>query len=215
MAERRQFGVVEQVVSTQPPFPEQGSHEGGYQSTYVYKHVEYLEAGVALPFGYSQCLFALLCRFGLMVVVHLTNDSLQIAFEETVAKSNEEEGQTGERQEPPLIVGSGKYGDSQHHITRGHDNQTGHYGTLVVLRAVGNDTTHQTEDVYAGIEEGIDDTARLIGQAELGTEEEHEHRVHDIISEAFAHIAQGCLKQSFRMVFKHSIYILVFVISKR
>ena len=45
-------------------------------------------------------LWALLCSFGLEVVVHLTYDCLEVALEETVTEGDEEECETCEREKP-------------------------------------------------------------------------------------------------------------------
>ena len=107
MAEFGQLCVIDHIVCLEPPLTQQGSYEGGNQSTYVDEDIENLEAGVALALGDTQCLRTLLGRFGLEVVVHLTDNSLQISLEETITKGDEEEGQTGERQQPHLVVGRG------------------------------------------------------------------------------------------------------------
>ena len=107
MAEFGQLCVIDHIVCLEPPLAQQRSYEGSNQTTHVDEDIENLEARVALALGDTQCLRTLLGRFGLEVVVHLTDNSLQISLEETITKGDEEEGQTGERQQPHLVVSRG------------------------------------------------------------------------------------------------------------
>ena len=66
-----------------------------------------------------------------------------------------------------------------------------------------NDTADQAEHVDAAIENGIDDPRLVVGQAELGAEEERKDRIHDVVAKAFTHVAERRGQQSFRMVFEH------------
>ena len=87
MAERGEVGVVEHVVCLEPPLAEQRCHKRSYESADVDEDVEDLEARVAAAFRLAQGVLALESRLSLEVVVHLTDDSLQVALEQAVAEA--------------------------------------------------------------------------------------------------------------------------------
>ena len=151
VAQGRQLGIVGHPVHTQPPLAKQRSHKRGNEATHVDKHIEYLESAVAFALGLFQGFGALLGSFGLEIVVELADDSLQVALEQTVTEGNEEERETGKREQPRYISAGGQNRNRQQHIASSHDNQTGLDGTFVVLRTVGNDTAHQCQQIDTGI----------------------------------------------------------------
>ncbi len=211
VAEAWQVSVVGEVVHIEPPRAEQRRNERSGQRTHVDEDVEYLEARVALALCPLQAVGALACGVALKVVVHLSDDGLQVALEEAVAAGDEHQGEDGEREQGGGVLGCGEHGDGQAHIAQGHDQEATHDGALVVLCAVGDDAAHEAHDIDGGQEQGGDEAARLVGQAKLGAEEECQHGVHDVIAEALAHVAEGCEKQSFGMVLEHRF--MVFVVS--
>ena len=109
MAEGRKLRVVHKIVGVQPPLTQKWSDERGDETTDIYEHIKNLEAGITLRLGLGKCLGAFLCRFCLKVVVHLSDDSLKVTFEETVAKRNEKQRKAGQRKKPGYVAGSGKH----------------------------------------------------------------------------------------------------------
>lgn len=209
VAEAWQVGVVGQLVHVEPPRAQQWRDERRCQGTHIDEHIEDLESSVALSLCPLQALCALTGGVALKVVVHLSDDGLQVALEQTVAHRDEDEGEDGEREQGGVVLGSGEDGHRQAHITQRHDQETAHDGALVVLGAVGDDTAHEAHYIDCGEEEGGNQAAGLVGQSEFGTEEECQHGVHDVIAEALAHVAEGCKEQSFGMVFEHRLLDLV------
>ena len=191
VAERRELGVVTQIVDVEPPAAQHRCDERGNQSADIDEDVEDLEARIALR-GIAR------------IVVKLTDDRLEIALEKAVAESNEEKGATRQRQQPGRILRRGQNRDGEHAVTERHDDQTADDRPLVILRAVGDQAADQTEHIDTGVEERVDQRAFLFAQTELRAEEEHQHRIHNVIAEALAHVAQGSGNQPFGMVFEHS-----------
>ena len=100
MAQTREVGIVNQVLGLQIPVTDDGSHKRGDHTTNVDEHVEDLEAAVALFLGSSQCLRAFLGCFGLEVVIQLTHNGLQVAFEETITTGDEQQGDYSKDERP-------------------------------------------------------------------------------------------------------------------
>ena len=90
---------------------------------------------------------------GLEIVVHLSDDRLKIALEQTVAERDQEESEAGQRQQPRLVLRCREDRNGENHIAQRHNDETFLDGSLVVLRAVGDDTSHKAENVYSSIEE--------------------------------------------------------------
>ena len=186
-----EWRVVGHAVGVEPPTAEHGSHEGGEDAADVDEYVEYLEAGVALR-----------AVFG--IVVELTDDGLEVALEETVAEGDEEERDAGYCEEPGGVALGGENGYGKNHVAKGHDEEARDDSTLVVAGLVGNVSAHEAENVDAGIEEWVDECARLFIEAELGAKEQDENGVHDVVAESFAHVAQGRRYQALGMVLEHN-----------
>ena len=70
--------------------------------------------------------------------------------------------------------------------------------------------TDEAEHIDTSVEAGVDDSGCLLFKAEFRAEEEHEHSVHDIISEALAHVAQSRGDQPLGLVLKHRFKDLVY-----
>ncbi len=144
MAHFGEAGVVYHTVGAEPPFAQVGRYEGGDEAADVDEYVEDLEAGVTL-----------VCVFG--VVIQLTYYGLEIAFEQAVAESNQEQRHACQRQQPGGVLGGGKDWNSQKGVSQGHDYKALDDGAFVVLCLVGDDAADQREDVDSGIEARVDD----------------------------------------------------------
>ena len=203
VAEFGQVGIVQESVGLQPPLTEERRDERRDETADVDEDIEDLEAGVPLLLGRLQGLGAFLGRFDLIVVVHLADDGLEISLEQAVAEGDQGQGQAGEGKQPCGVGGRGRDGDGQEDVTRRHDDQALLDGALVVLGAVGDDAAHQGEHIDGGVEDGVDQAAGRIAESELGDEEQQQDRIHDVVAEAFAHVAERGGKQSFRVVFEH------------
>ena len=197
VAEGRHVRVVNKVVNLKPPLAQHGSHEGSNHATDVDEHVENLETAVALVLGLGQSSGTFLGGLGLEVVVHLTDESLQVAFEQTVTKSDEEQSRASEDEDAPpatRAVGDDAFSvlaeqrDSHTHITEGHDDQAPLDGAVVVLGAVGDDTANEAQHIDAEVEHRVDDTSGGIGQAELRHDEQQQDGVHDVVAETLTHV---------------------------
>ena len=185
VAELGKVGVIQEAVHLEPPLADQRGDERSDEATDVDKHVEDLEAGVALVLGDSEGFGTLLGLFGLEVVVHLSHDGLQVALEQAVAEGDHRQGEACEGQEPARIGGRGGDGNGQEDVSRRHDHETLLDGALVVLGPVSDDAAHQGEDIDGGVEDGIDQTGRCVADAELGGEEQGKDRIHDVVAEAW------------------------------
>ena len=197
MAELRKLGVIGQAVDTEPPLAEQRGHEGGDEAADIDEYVEDLETAVALVLGLGQSGGTFLGSLGLEVVVHLTDESLQVALEQTITKSDEQQGHTSENEDAPpfsIAINDEAVGilaeqrDGHAHITEGHDDQAPLDGAVVVLGAVGDDTANETQHVDAEVEHRVDDTGGGIGQAELRHDEQQQDGVHDVVAETLTHV---------------------------
>ena len=209
VAEAGHIGIIDQVVGFEPPFAEERGDERGKEAADVDEDVEDLETGVAAILGLSESLGALLGGLSLKLVVQFADDSLEVAFEQTVTEGNEQQGHTGDDEDGRPASATVKdstfgrlaeQGDSHHHIADSHNDETPLDGLVVVLGSVGDDTTHQTQHIDAEVEDGVDDAGGAVGQTELGDEEEQQHGVHNIVAEALAHIAQSGGNQPFRVM---------------
>lgn len=94
--------------------------------------------------------------------------------------------------------------DGEHHVAEGHDYEAPDDCGFIVLGLVGDNATHEAEHIYARIEDRVDDCGILAIEAELGAEKQHQHRIHDVVAEALAHVAQRGRDESFWLVFKHN-----------
>ena len=156
MAEGGKVGVVLKAILAQPPAAEQGGDKRSNQSANVDEHVENLETAVAFVFGNAEGFFAVFGSFDFEVVVHLSYNGLEVAFEQAVTEGDEEQGYASEGEQPANVAGGGQDGDGQNDIAGCHDEQTGLDSPFVVLSAVGYDTANQTQDVDTHIEYGVD-----------------------------------------------------------
>ena len=192
-------------METEPPLADQRGHERGDETADIDEDVEDLEAGIALSLGPFELLGAFLGRVGLEIVIELADDGLEIPLEKAVAEGDQEERQAGQGQEPDFVLRGREDRDGEEHIAEGHDDETALDRPLVVGGPVRDDTADQGEDVDAAVEEGIDESRLGIGQTELGAEEKGQDRIHDVVAETLAHVAESGGQQSFRMIFEHII----------
>ena len=88
----------------------------------------------------------------------------------------------------------------QSDITQRDDDKTPLDSAVVVLGTVGDDTANKAQYIDTEIEYGVDQTCSPVRKTELGNKEEQENGVHDVISEAFPHVAQRRSDESFRMM---------------
>ena len=86
---------------------------------------------------------------------------------------------------------AGEDGYGEQAVAEGHHQQAGDDGGLVLLRVVGNEATGQAEHVDEEIEHRIDPSGQVVGDAELGAQEEEQDGVHDVVAEALAHVGYG------------------------
>ena len=68
MAKFRKAGVVDKVVSLQPPASQKRSNERSDHAAYVDEHVENLETRISLCFSPFKFFLGNLCAFGLEVI---------------------------------------------------------------------------------------------------------------------------------------------------
>ena len=141
--------------------------------------------------------------FGLEVVIHLSDDGLQVALEEAITEGDEQQSEAGQGQQPADVALGGEDGDGEDDVAGGHDDEAGADDGFIVLGAIGNDAAHEAKHIDAAIEDGVDDGTGLVAQSEFGAEEEHQHGIHDVIPEAFAHVGEGGRDESLGMVFEH------------
>ena len=126
---------------------------------------------------------------------------MEVAFEKTVAAGDEQQGEHRQEEDPGLGAVGAEHRDGQQAIANGHHDDTRDDGLLVVLGAVGDDTARQGEDVDEKIEHTEDQRRPLVGDAELGADEQHQHGIHDVVAEPLAHVAQSGGDQTLRMLF--------------
>ena len=100
VAELGQVSIIDQSMHLQPPAAQQGGDEWSHQGTDVDEDVENLEAGIALSLCPFQTFGALFGCFGFKVVVHLSDDGLQVTLEQAVATGYQGQGKDGEGQQP-------------------------------------------------------------------------------------------------------------------
>lgn len=201
MAESREVGVVGEAILSEPPAAEERSHERSDQTTDIDKHIENLEAAVAFALSDRESLGALFGCLGLEIIVHLTDDSLEVALEKAVTEGDEEESHAGKREQPTDISSSSQDRDSQDDVARSHHQEARLDRTLIVLGTVGDDTADETQDVDTHVKNRVDERCLFFRQAEFGTEEENQNGIHDVIAEAFAHIRKSGGYKTFWMTF--------------
>ena len=201
VAQARQVRIVHQVLGLQEPVADDGGHERRDHAADVDEHIENLEAVVPLFLGVGQGLGTLLGRLGLEIVIQLAHDGLKVSFEETVTAGDEQQGQHGEEEHPGLGTVGTEHRDGQEAIADGHHDDARDDGLLVVLRAVRDDAARQGEDVDQEIEHAEDQCRPLVGDTELGADEQHQHGIHDVVAEPLAHVAQSGGNQALRMLF--------------
>ena len=205
VAECGQLCVVNHSVGIQPPLTQQGSYERSDQTTDINKYVEDLETRITLALCNSQSLGTLLSSLSLEVVIHLTNDCLQVTLEQTVTKCDQEQSEAGQNQQPSGVTSSCQNRNRQQHITGCHYHQTRLNGSLVVLRAVSDETTNQSQQIDTCIEYRVDSTADCLVQTELRAEEQYQHCIHNIVAKTLTHITQSSSQQTFGMSFEHNL----------
>ena len=203
MAQRRKVSIISQVMNLQPPFPQQRSDERRNQTTDIDEYIKYLETGVTTASGNLQSFRALFCGFFLEIVIHLTDNRLQITFEQTVTESNQEQGKTCQRKQPTDVGFCRQYRNRKDNVSQRHHYQSGHDSSLIVLCFVGDDTPNQAQYIDTAIKYRIDNGAGFIAQTEFGAEEQYQHGIHDVIAKTFAHVRYCCSQQTFWMIFKH------------
>ncbi len=185
VAEAGEVGVIGVALHLDEGVAHPYGYEGGDAAADVDEHVEDLEARVAL-----------VAVFG--VVIELSDDGLQVSFEESVSESDYQERAQGD----PL--GGDEGGNCQEGVAQAHDHKAGDDGALVVLGLVGDHTADEGEDVDGAVECGVERAGLASVEVELRHEEQRQDGHHDVEAEAFAHVAQGRRNQSFGLVLKHS-----------
>ena len=154
VAECRHVGIVDQCVLGEPPLAKQWSDERSKQTADVDEHVEDLETGVTLVLSYLEGFGTLLGSLCFIFVVHLADDGLQIALEETIAKSDGKEGHTGEDENAPPAaaeIGLTEDWNGESDVAQCHNDQTPLDGAVVVLGAVGDDAAHKAQHIDAEV----------------------------------------------------------------
>ena len=175
VAESGEVGVVGHAFKAEPPAAQRGGHKGGEHATDVDEDVEDLEARVAFALGLGESLGAFLGCLGFEVVVHLAYQGLQVAFEEAVAEGDDKQSRAGEHEDAYLrrgVLEESHEGDGEHYVAGGHGEEASLDGAFVVLQLVGDNTAGQAQHVDGEVEYRIDDGCGLVGDAELGAEEQ-------------------------------------------
>ena len=209
VAECGQLCVINHIIGIQPPLTQQRSNERSDQTTDIDKYVENLETRITLALCQSQSLGTLLGSLSLEVVIHLTNDCLQVALEQTVTKCNQEQCEAGQSQQPSGVTISCQDGNRQQHVTACHHDQARLNRTLVILLVVSDITTYQCQQIDTSVEYRIDSTADCLVQTELRAEEQHQHCIHNIVAKTLTHITQSSSQQTFGMSFEHNLKIVL------
>ena len=139
MTESRKLSAIVKAIATQPPVTDTYSHEGCEDPPDVDEHVEDLEASV------TSALIA-------GIIVHLTDEHLQVPLEETITESDDTQTDASKREVECEVRYWRRRGDSDQHVAESHDDQTSDDRSLVLLRAVSDDTTDESQQVDRGIE---------------------------------------------------------------
>ena len=180
---------------TQPPVTDTYSHKGCEDPPDVDEHVEDLEASV------TSALIA-------GIIIHLTDEHLQVPLEETITESDDTQTDASKREVESEVRYWRRRGDSDQHVAESHDDQTSDDRSLVLLRAVSDDATDESQQVDRGIEGRVNVPCRLLTQTELGRDEERQDRHHDVEAEALSHVRERGRDQSLRMIFEHKFGVL-------
>ena len=72
----------------QPPFTKEWSNEWRNETTDINEYIENLETRVTLLFGFCKSFWTFLSSCFLKLIVHLADNCLKIAFEQTIAECN-------------------------------------------------------------------------------------------------------------------------------
>ena len=195
MTESRKLSAIVEAIVTQPPVTDTYSHKGCEDPPDVDEHVEDLEASV------TSALIA-------GIIVHLTDEHLQVPLEETITESDDTQTDASQREVEGKVRYWRRRGDSDQHVAESHDDQTSDDRSLVLLRAVSDDATDESQQVDRGVEGRVNVPCRLLTQTELGRDEERQDRHHDVEAEALSHISERGCDQSLRMIFEHKFGVL-------
>ena len=190
VTQTRKVGIVDETVEFQHRTAQQRSHERRNHTADVDENVENLKTAIATRLGNRQFLGTLLGGLSLEVVIHLTHDGLQIALEQTITGSNEQEGKARQYKHPRGNCArvATKHGQRQDGIARCHDDKTRHDGSLEVLQLVGHHTAGQAEHVDAEVEDGVNPAGSTVADAEFRCQEQQQHCVHNVVTESLAHV---------------------------
>ena len=139
MTESRKLSAIVEAIVTQPPVTDTYSHEGCEDPPDVDEHVEDLEASV------TSALIA-------GIIVHLTDEHLQVPLEETITERDDTQTDASKREVEGEVRYWRRRGDSDQHVAESHDDQTSNDRSLVLLRAVSDDTTDESQQVDRGVE---------------------------------------------------------------
>ena len=195
MTESRKLSAIVEAIVTQPPVTDTYSHKGCEDPPDVDEHVEDLEASI------TSALIA-------GIIVHLTDEHLQVPLEETITESDDTQTDASQREVEGEVRYWGRCGDSDQHVAESHNDQTSDDRSLVLLRAVSDDATDESQQVDRGVEGRVNVPCRLLTQAELGRDEERQDRHHDVEAEALSHVRERGRDQSLRMIFEHKFGVL-------
>ena len=117
VAQCRKISIVSQLVSLQPPFAKQRSYERSNQTTNVDKYIENLETRVTTALSQLHSFGSVFYCIFFKVVIHLTNDSLQVTLEQTVTECDKEQRHASKRQQPTDIILGRQYRNGKYDIS--------------------------------------------------------------------------------------------------
>ena len=131
-----------------------------------------METSVALSLCPFQTFRTFLGSFSLKVIVHLTDNSLKISLEETIATGDEYQGEDCEGKEVAIVLRCGNHRHRQADISERHYDKSALNGPLVVLCLVGNDTANKAHNVDCCKEKSGNEARCLVAHSELTAQEE-------------------------------------------
>ena len=156
VCQRGDVGLVDEAGLGEEAVGDGCGGSGGKHGADVDGHVEEAEGAVAF-------------RRVLRVVVEVTDEHLQVAFEQARTYGDEEQGTQHQRQTETV----GSRGDGEADVARKHDADAGD-DALAVAVLVGQDAAYDGHEIDQRQEDGVNLTGCGSLETELGLEEQHE-----------------------------------------
>ena len=148
-------------------------------------HVEEAEAGVALVGVFR-------------IVVEVTDHNLQVALEEAGAETDQRQRQHHEEQGGR----PSSHRDGQEEIAEEHHGDADH-DHLAETEFVGEDASHEREEIHQTEESTVNETGRARAEAEVGLQEQGEDSDHRVVAKPFTGIGQREREESLGLSFEH------------